>query len=292
MLLCFIFFAFQFFIFTLFCALPCPARSGTPTQVAHFRPMSPANLQSQKVAPQTGLNILMGGGVSAGHPQQQQSMLIQPTLQHSASQPQMQSLGNPTPANGNGAATHLPHSTSTPQLASQGQQQPHLAGGVFSNAAIGGGGASNSNPANGKRSTPADKDLADRELQASALAAAGMVAESVSLTKPSGGTILPHGGGGVGQVLQAPPSLHVPSDLAATGVAPATPPGIQLDGMNWNLLGLDGCGENTSGEIDTMELDILHMFDPEREVELVQQGLDVEKNPQQGGTADPTTKTS
>jgi hypothetical protein len=85
------------------------------------------------------------------------------------------------------------------------------------------------------------EDMADRERQASALAAAGMVAESVNYTKP------------IGQVLQAPPAL--------VGMPLPSPPQgddgqIPMEGINWNELG---------GNMDDIDMDFAAMFDPEQE---------------------------
>lgn len=88
------------------------------------------------------------------------------------------------------------------------------------------------------------EDMADRERQASALAAAGMVAESVNYTKP------------IGQVMPAAPPL--------VGIPPPSQPSpdgqIPLDTMNWNDLG---------GNMDDIDMDFAAMFDPEQEQERV-----------------------
>lgn len=101
--------------------------------------------------------------------------------------------------------------------------------------------------------TRVQEEMADRERQASALAAAGMVAESVDYTKP-----------GVGQVLPAPPPL--------VGLPPAAPlqeqqqqqphddhggvHQIAMEGMNWNDL---------AGNMDDIDMEFATMFDPEQE---------------------------
>ena len=93
------------------------------------------------------------------------------------------------------------------------------------------------------------EDLADRERQASSLAAAGRVAESVNYAKPSV----------IGQVLQAPPPL--------VGMPPpAHPPyvddgDIPMEGINWNDLG---------GNVDDIDMDFAAMFDPEQEQAFMQ----------------------
>jgi hypothetical protein len=87
-------------------------------------------------------------------------------------------------------------------------------------------------------------DLADREQQASALAAAGMVAESVNLTRPAV----------IGQVLQAPPALV---GMPPPSCPPHTEGGhVAMEGINWNDLG---------GNVDDMDMDFAAMFDPEQE---------------------------
>jgi hypothetical protein len=93
------------------------------------------------------------------------------------------------------------------------------------------------------------EDLADRERQASALAAAGHVAESVNFTKPSI----------MGQVLQAPPPL--------VGMPPPSQPHgeegqIPMEGINWNELG---------GNVDDIDMDFAAMFDPEQELSFMQE---------------------
>ena len=102
--------------------------------------------------------------------------------------------------------------------------------------------------------TRVQEEMADRERQASALAAAGMVAESVNYTTP-----------GVGQVLAAPPPL--------VGLPPAplqeqahNDDGVHMtmDGMNWNDL---------AGNVDDIDMDFISMFDPEQERVFMQDPL-------------------
>ena len=96
------------------------------------------------------------------------------------------------------------------------------------------------------------EDLADRERQASSLAAAGMVAESVSLTRPVSGTSLGgHGGSSQPLGLQAPPALGM--------VAPPPAAGNEMDGINWNLMDLG----NTN--LDDLDMDFATLFDPANE---------------------------
>jgi hypothetical protein len=107
------------------------------------------------------------------------------------------------------------------------------------------------------------EDLAERERQASALAAAGMVADSVSLTRPS--TV-------IGQVLQAPPPLvGIPPPLvmppAASGSSTAGPP---LESMNWNF---DLGGSALGAGVDDMDVEFATLFDSEEEQSLLMQGM-------------------
>ena len=119
------------------------------------------------------------------------------------------------------------------------------------------------------------EDLADRERQASALAAAGMVAESINYTKPSV----------IGQVLQAPPPL--------VGMPPPSQPpvddgNIVMEGINWNDL----------GGVDDIDMDFAAMFDPEQEQAFIQEAsfqLDASSNTatamktEEHGTPNPLT---
>ncbi|CAB9502577.1 stress transcription factor B-2b [Seminavis robusta] len=92
------------------------------------------------------------------------------------------------------------------------------------------------------------EDLADRERQASALAAAGMVAESVSLTRPP----IANNKRPPQQGLQAPPALGMvpPPNTAAT---------TEMESINWNLLELG----NTN--LDDLDMDFATLFDPANE---------------------------
>jgi hypothetical protein len=104
------------------------------------------------------------------------------------------------------------------------------------------------------------EDLADRERQASALAAAGMVAESVNLTRPAV----------IGQVLQAPPPLvgiplphgsnHHHHHHIAGGIQNSSGSGeVAMEGINWNMVDLG------PSVVDDMDMDFAAMFDPEQE---------------------------
>ena len=171
---------------------------------AHFRTMSPSHSLSQVALPQTGLGILMNGGVN--HPQPQahrpQGPPLAPVLSHNI-------------PNTQGVASTITASSTFQSLTPE--QQSRI-----------------------------QDDLADRERQASALAAAGMVADRVSLTRPA---IQPP----VGQVLQAPPPL--------VGIAPPSPghPGLAMEGINWNMVDLG------TAVVDDMDMDFATLFDPEQE---------------------------
>jgi len=104
-----------------------------------------------------------------------------------------------------------------------------------------------------EQQTRIKEDLADRERQASALAAAGMVADSVNLTRPAV----------IGQVLQAPPPLVgiAPPVMAAPAVV--QPSGdLAMEGINWNDLGPDD-----------IDMDFAAMFDPEQEQAFMDPGV-------------------
>lgn len=187
-------------------------------RAAHFRSMSPSHPQRQSAAPQTGLGILMK---SSGTPPP-------PPQQHILSQP-------PAPPNLTG--THHLH-------------QPASFASLTLKDSNSNGNLSNHNYNNKSRM---QDDLADRELQASSLAAAGMVAESVQTTRPATGNVRVHQG------LQAPPAL--------VGMAPPSqPPGGHLmEAVNWNQqLGL---GDLNMGGVDDIDMDFATLFDPEQEQE-------------------------
>lgn len=84
------------------------------------------------------------------------------------------------------------------------------------------------------------EDMADRERQASALAAAGMVAESVRQTQPSG------------------MGLHPPPPLA-TGNGQMTSVSHEIDSINWNLMDIGGM------HLDDIDMDFATLFDPAHE---------------------------
>jgi len=104
------------------------------------------------------------------------------------------------------------------------------------------------------------EDLADRERQAAALASAGMLtADGQPIT-----------GGGVGQVLQAPPPLvsMVPHHPSSGGVSPNKQTSgsaaqhhngdVSMEAINWNAI-------PELGSPDDMDMDFAAMFDTEQE---------------------------
>lgn len=97
-------------------------------------------------------------------------------------------------------------------------------------------------------------DLADRERQASSLAAAGMVAETV------------HPPQGVG--LMAPPMLAPPMMAPPLPAGTTTPP-TTMDGFNWSLQDELGGG---GGTMDDIEMDFAKLFDPAHEEANMQTG--------------------
>lgn len=93
-------------------------------------------------------------------------------------------------------------------------------------------------------------ELVDREHQASSLAAAGMVADSISLTRSD-----PQRVHGVqhSQVLEAPPQL-------AGQVPPPSTSTSELESINWNLADLGQM------HMDDLDMDFARLFDPAQEV--------------------------
>jgi hypothetical protein len=91
----------------------------------------------------------------------------------------------------------------------------------------------------------------DRERQASALAAAGMVADSISLTR-SAPSLLHGVASSHSRVLDAPPQL---GGQALTG----NPNPSDLDNINWSLMDLGQM------HIDDMDMDFARLFDPAQE---------------------------
>jgi hypothetical protein len=94
-------------------------------------------------------------------------------------------------------------------------------------------------------------DLADREQQASALAAAGMVAESLSLSWPVRGALV-QGNQKQPQEMRAPQAAGMvhPSGINGNG---------EMDVVNWNVLDLE------NAHLDDLEMDFAMLFDPANE---------------------------
>lgn len=95
-------------------------------------------------------------------------------------------------------------------------------------------------------------DLLDRELQASSLAAAGMLADTVTTTQAQG--------------LQAPPPLvasapQPPGSAASAATMPAPTVGAttELDSINWNMMDIGAV------HLDDIDMDFATLFDPENE---------------------------
>jgi hypothetical protein len=206
-----------FFVYHYFCIIgldgfhvsSAQLQSGTESRQAHFRDESPSLLQSSS-QPQTGLGILMNGGIPS-------STLSRPSLPSS-----------------NPAYAHL-----TPDQHARIQE-----------------------------------DLADRDRQASALAAAGLVADSVNLTRPATA---------IGHVLQAPPPLGgMPAPaypvLSANGGESLHPP---LESINWNL---DLGGLGTGSGFDDMDMDFATLFDSEHEHNFLMGGGQDPISPTSGAT--------
>jgi len=129
------------------------------------------------------------------------------------------------------------------------------------------------------------QDLLDRERQASALAAAGMVADNVRrslssasvssghhpLQPPPNGGASPGGvvppAGMLGGAMPAPPSLgHPPSDPAPQQPGMAEAPvatTVPSDTNNWGMVEIDG--GLSAVTIDDMDLDFAKLFDPAQE---------------------------
>lgn len=100
------------------------------------------------------------------------------------------------------------------------------------------------------------EDLAERERQASALAAAGMVAETVDQSGSGNLQNMGHGivGGTSGMTWQG---LHAPPVLAAMAPLTTSPGGTPAEGTDWNDMDMN---------LDDMEMDFAKLFDPAHEV--------------------------
>ena len=114
------------------------------------------------------------------------------------------------------------------------------------------------------------QDAQDRERQARALAAAGMAAERMSQTQPSGQHHPP-----ASQGLHPPPSLGHPTSSSSNSLAAAAQPNHVSDPPNTNNSGhiedpllswnnLDGNDER-GPTLEEMEMDFANLFDPAME---------------------------
>jgi hypothetical protein len=110
-----------------------------------------------------------------------------------------------------------------------------------------------------KDETRSQDDMFDRDRQASALAAAGMVADSISLSRTTSGPDRVHSSTSLASHgLEAPPQLagHVPPPVPSSS--------SELDNVNWNLMDLGQM------HLDDMDMDFARLFDPAQEAENMQ----------------------
>jgi len=109
-------------------------------------------------------------------------------------------------------------------------------------------------------------EIVDQDHQASSLAAAGLVADGVSVAGVTGP---------IAQGLQAPPPL------APGSSAPLAAPSTELDSINWNLLNM-----GSSNQLDELDVDFAQLFDPASEAELVHsEGNSWPRNGESNGSA-------
>ena len=125
------------------------------------------------------------------------------------------------------------------------------------------------------------QDMLDRERQASALAAAGLIAESVSRTRASSGDLRVTGGaispgppspGGMRPppMLGHPPSSPAPQQpamagaVAASDQAPSGGGAHDNGGVDYGVMDIGG--GLSAVTIDDMDLDFAKLFDPENEL--------------------------
>ena len=99
------------------------------------------------------------------------------------------------------------------------------------------------------------QDLIERDRQASALAAAGKVAETINLTRSSGGHVIQ-------QVYQGaqPQQGQDPQGTVSSVVDGNNGVASELDNINWSLMDLGG------PTLDDMDLDFATLFDPANEL--------------------------
>jgi hypothetical protein len=111
---------------------------------------------------------------------------------------------------------------------------------------------------NAKEETRSQDDMFDRDSQASALAAAGMVAESIGFSRTTGPDRVHSSTSLASQGLEAPPQLagHAPPPVPSAS--------SELDNINWNLMDLGQM------HLDDMDMDFARLFDPAQEAENMQ----------------------
>jgi hypothetical protein len=225
---------------------------------------------------------------------------------------------NPSPALLPGAATEEPPSFSlsssapdprgsymsagfreqTPSNPIQGEDGPQTGLGILMN-----GGVGNAPPPAGKPATSSfalnhpsltpeqrkrmQQDMLDRERQASALAAAGMIAESVSRTRSTSSSYLRPNDGAVSSLTPSPGGMGAPP--AVLGPPPASPgpdgvpnpppqplqqqapqqPSLEVgNNEDWGVMDIGG--GLSAVTIDDMDLDFAKLFDPENELNSMQ----------------------
>jgi hypothetical protein len=109
-----------------------------------------------------------------------------------------------------------------------------------------------------KEEARSQDDMFDRDRQASALAAAGMVADSISLSRSIGPDRVHSSTSFASHGLEAPPQL------AGYAPPPVHSSSSELDNINWNLMDLGQM------HLDDMDMDFARLFDPAQEAENMQ----------------------
>ena len=111
-----------------------------------------------------------------------------------------------------------------------------------------------------KEEARSQDDMFDRDRQASALAAAGMVADSISLSRTTG----PERVYSSPSLVHASHGLEAPPQLAGYAPPPVPSASSELDNINWNLMDLGQM------HLDDMDMDFARLFDPAQEAENMQ----------------------
>jgi hypothetical protein len=111
---------------------------------------------------------------------------------------------------------------------------------------------------NAKDDNRSQDDMFDRDRQASALAAAGMVADSIGFSRSMGPDRVHSSTSLASHGLEAPPQLagHAPPPVPSAS--------SELDNINWNLMDLGQM------HLDDMDMDFARLFDPAQEAENMQ----------------------